>query len=87
MTRPIEWASSATARAELTARLGTAEAGISDAALRNDSERSALEAARLGLLSVDPYETAAKMQQTQSQLQTLYSITARMQRLSLVDYL
>ena len=79
--------SSATARAELSARLGTVEAGISNASLRNDSERSALETAKLGLLSVDPYEVAAKLQATQTQLQTLYSITARMQRLSLVDYL
>ena len=79
--------SSATARAELQARLGTVEAGISNATLRNDSEKSALETARLGLLSVDPFETATKLQQTQTQLETLYSITARMQRLSLVDYL
>ena len=79
--------SSATARAELSARLGTVEAGIAEAAQRNDSEKSALETARLGLLSVDPFETATKLQQTEMQLQTLYSITARMQRLSLVDYL
>ena len=50
--------SSATARAELQARLGTVEAGISNAALRNDSEKSALETARLGLLSVDPSSPA-----------------------------
>ena len=79
--------SSAAGRVELSARLGTTEAGVANAVLRNDSEKSALETARLGLLSVDPYETATKLQQTQTQLQTLYSITARMQRLSLVDYL
>lgn len=80
-------ASSSTARAQLTARLGTTEAGIANAAVRNDSEKSALETARLGLLSVDPYETATKLQQTQTQLETLYTITARLSRLNLVDFL
>ena len=80
-------ASSAGARAELQARIGTTEAGIADAATRNSAERAALETARLGLLSVDPYETLTKLQQTQTQLETLYAITARLSRLSLVDFL
>ncbi len=80
-------ASSATARAALTARLGTTQAGIANAATRNDAEKTALETARLTLISVDPYETAAKLEQTQTQLQTLYTITARLSRLNLVDFL
>jgi flagellar hook-associated protein 3 FlgL len=80
-------ASSATARAQLSARLGTTEAGIANAAIRNDSEKSALETARLDLLSVDPYDTAARLEQTQSQLEALYTITARLSRLNLVDFL
>ena len=80
-------ASSATDRAQLTARLGTVQAGIANAATRNDAEKSALETARLDLISVDPYETAAKLEQTQTQLQTLYTITARLSRLNLVDFL
>jgi flagellar hook-associated protein 3 FlgL len=46
-----------------------------------------LQNAQLSLLSVDPYETATKMQEMQTQLQTLYAITARAARLSLVDFL
>lgn len=80
-------ASSQTAFAEMTARLGTTEATIVNASVRNDAEKSALEIARLGMLSVDPYETAAKLQEAQTQLETLFSITARMSRLHLVNYL
>ena len=72
---------------ELTARLGTTEATIITAGIRNDAEKSALETARLSLLSVDPYEVAAKLQEAQTQLETLYSVTARMARLNLVNYL
>ena len=80
-------ASSQTGMAELEARLGTVEASIVNAGVQNDAEKSALETARLGLLSVDPYETAARLQEAQTQLETLFSITARMSRLSLVNYL
>ena len=80
-------ASAQTGFAELTARLGTAEAGIVNAGVQNDAQKAALETARLGLLSVDPYETAAKLQEAQTQLETLFAITARMSRLSLVNFL
>lgn len=80
-------ASSQTGMAELEARLGATEASIIAAGVQNDAERSALETARLGLLSVDPYETAAKLQDAQTQLETLFSLTARMSRLSLVNFL
>jgi flagellar hook-associated protein 3 FlgL len=73
--------------AELTARLGTIEATVINTGVRNDAEKSAMETARLGILAVDPYETATKLQDAQTQLEMLYSITARMSRLSLVNYL
>ena len=80
-------ASSQTGFAELAARLGTVEASIVNAGVQNDAQKSALETARLGLLSVDPYETAAKLQEAQTQLETLFAITSRMSRLSLVNFL
>ena len=80
-------ASSQTAMAEVEARLGTTEANIINAGVQNDAEKQALETARLGLLSADPYETAARLQEAQTQLETLFSITARLSRLSLVNYL
>lgn len=71
----------------LAAKLGTVQTSVQDAITRNDAEIGVLQSARLSLLSVDPYETATKYQQTQDQLQTLYAITARASRLSLVDFL
>ena len=76
-----------TDRALLAARLGTVEAQIDNAAVRNQSETTALGLARLDLVALDPYETASKLQERQSQLELLYAITARMSRLSLVNYL
>ncbi|MEI6097704.1 MAG: flagellin [Alphaproteobacteria bacterium] len=73
--------------AELTGRLGVIEASIVNAGLRNEAEKSGLETARLGLLGVDIYEATTMLQESQFQLETLYSVTARMSRLSLVNYL
>ena len=80
-------ASSQSGFAQLGAHLGTTEAAIQNAATRNDAEKSVLQTARLNLLSVDPYDTAAKYQETQGQLQTLYTLTSRASRLSLVNFL
>ena len=80
-------AASQSSMADLEAHLGTTEASIVNAGVQNDAEKLALETARLGLLSVDPYETAARLQEAQTQLETLFSITARLSRLSLVNYL
>ncbi len=74
-------------RTQLSARLGRAEAQIEIASARNSAESTALQIARTGMLAADPYETATKLQETQTQLEMIYSITARMTRLSLVDYL
>ena len=60
---------------------------ISAAETRNSSEESALQIARNDLTSVDPYSTATKLQETQTQLETIYALTARMSHLSLLDYL
>lgn len=80
-------ASSQSGFAQLGARLGTTEAALQNAATRNDAETNVLQTARLNLLSVDPYDTAAKYQETQTQLQTLYALTSRASRLSLVNFL
>lgn len=74
-------------RADMAARLGTTESQIEAALVRNGAETSALQIARNGLTSVDPYETASKLEATRQQLETLYALTARISRLSLVDFL
>ncbi len=78
---------SQTGRALITARLGTTQAQIDSAAQRNTAETSALSIARANLLSVDGYDAATRLQQTQTQLETLYALTSRMSRLNLVNYL
>lgn len=74
-------------RAVLAGRLGLTQARIDQAQTRNTAEGSALQIARSDLLSVDPYEAATRLQNAQNQLETLYSVTARLSRLSLVDFL
>jgi flagellar hook-associated protein 3 FlgL len=76
-----------TDRSALQARVGLVEAQLDAAALRNDNEKSALQIARNGIVAADPYETASKLQESQSQLELIYAITARMSRLSLMDYM
>ncbi len=76
-----------TDRAGLAARVGTAEARIDAAVQRNDTEKSALERVRAGILSVDPYAAASELQAVQTQIETLHAVTARLARLSLVDFL
>jgi flagellar hook-associated protein 3 FlgL len=74
-------------RALLAGELGTTEGQIEDARSRNSVEESALQIARLSLVSIDPYDAAARLQEAQGQLETLYTLTARLARLSLVDFL
>lgn len=78
---------SETGRAQLAARLGASEAQIETASTRNAAEASSLRIARAEALEIDPYETATRLQDAETQLQLIYTITARISRLSLADYL
>ena len=80
----------ASSNAEITdirARIGTEQAKIEAAQVRNDAEISALEQVRTNILQADPYETATRLQASEIQLETLYAITARLSRLNLAGYL
>ncbi|GLS85208.1 flagellar hook protein FlgL [Cypionkella aquatica] len=74
-------------RTNVAAKLGLVEAQIDAAATRNATENYALQIARNGITEADPYETASRLEETQAQLEKIYAITARMSRLSLLDYL
>ncbi len=76
-----------TDRTYLAARIGTAQAQIDAAASRNAAESTSLQIARADITAADPFETASKLQETQQQLEKIYAITARITRLSLMDYL
>jgi flagellar hook-associated protein 3 FlgL len=78
---------SQTDRAALAARLGADEGLIEEARLRLGAEISALSIARVDTVAIDPYEAATRLELARTQLETIYSITARLSRLSLVDFL
>lgn len=69
------------------ANLGSVEAQIEQASVRNGAEKAALELVRGDLLEVDRFETATQLESAQAQLETLYTLTARLSRLSLTDFL
>lgn len=73
--------------ATLGARAGSAEAHIAESASRTAAEAGSLAIARSALVAADPYATATALQSVQTQIETLYSITARLSRLSLADFL
>lgn len=74
-------------RTNVAARLGLVEAQIDAAVTRNSNETSALQIARNDITAADPYETATRLDETQAQLEKIYALTARLSRLSLLDYL
>jgi flagellar hook-associated protein 3 FlgL len=79
--------SSGEARAVLAARVGTVEAQVEDAKTRNSAEETALGIARANMLAADPYDTAARLQDIEARLDSLYVLTARLSGLSLTEYL
>lgn len=71
----------------LQSSIGSIEAQLERASVEVAAERDNLTLARADLIEVDPFETAVELQNTETQLQTLYSITARLSRLSLANFL
>lgn len=72
---------------ELRASLGAAEARIENTSARIEAERTATSLAKLELIEADAYDTASRYENVRGQLESLYAITARSQRLSLAEYL
>jgi flagellar hook-associated protein 3 FlgL len=72
---------------DLRARLGASQQAIELAQQSLSTEDYALQFARLEITAIDPFESAGKLDNVRVQLETLYSITARVSRLSLMEYL
>ncbi|WP_371225015.1 flagellin [Roseovarius sp. 2305UL8-3] len=72
---------------KIRADLGFAEGRIDRAASRISAEVSGLNLVQAELLSIDPYETASDLETVQLRLETLYTLTSRMSRLNLVNFL
>ena len=71
----------------LQARTGLSEARVATAEARNNSETASLSVARADLLGVDPYEAASRLEEARGRLEALFTLTARLSRLSLLEYL
>lgn len=71
----------------LRADLGAGEERVATALASHVAAESALGIMRNDLALVDPYATATALQQVQTQLETHYTLTARLANLSLVGYL
>ena len=70
----------------LRAGVGAAQERIDQLQTRGNAQSTSLEYAKGALLNADPYETATKLEEVQFQLQSLYTVTARMSDLSLVNF-
>lgn len=53
----------------------------------NEAEASTLTIARNSLIAADPAETAAALKEIEANIETVYTLTARLSKLSLTDYL
>lgn len=67
--------------------LGIAEGRIEDAQAAQSARRTAWNAIRNDMVNADPYETATALQEVTLQLETHYTLTARLASLSLTEYL
>lgn len=74
-------------RVELAARIGTVEERLETSTSRLSAESSILQQARSDLVAVDAYETSTRLEETESRLELIYTLTARLSRLSLADFL
>ena len=71
----------------LAGELGDTEARIEAAKTRNANERTALELALNDLISVDSFDAATKLEETRVRIESLFTLTARLQRMSLTEFL
>jgi flagellar hook-associated protein 3 FlgL len=72
---------------QLAAKIGTSEARIDTALSRNAAEKLTLEIATAELVQSDPFTLATELEAVQTNLETLYAVTARLSRLNLTDFI
>lgn len=67
--------------------IGTAEATLARAQTRNSAESTALNLNRNSMIGADQYEAASAVAEAEARMEAVYSLTARLSRLSLAAYL
>lgn len=73
--------------AGLRGEIGSVESRADAAGAAIEAESDALARARDRLVGIDPYETATELQQVQSQIETLFTLTGRLAELDLAKFL
>lgn len=68
-------------------RLGFVEESVDRATVEMTAQRTTLAISSNELISADPFDTASRLQAVQLQLETHYTVTARMSQLSLLGYI
>ncbi|TCO73382.1 flagellin [Rhodovulum euryhalinum] len=71
----------------LRGEIGSAQARVESIRTENSASRQMFELARIDMLAVDQYDAASEFQAVEAQLETIYTVTARLSRLSLADYI
>lgn len=71
----------------LRGRTGVAEEQLDIAKVRTESERTFLQIARNRVIASDPFEAGVAFKALETQLQTIFSVTARLSSLNLASYL
>lgn len=68
-------------------KIGIQQEAVSKMQTANTAETSTLTTARNALIEADPYETATALKEIEANIETLYALTSRLSKLSLVSYL
>lgn len=71
----------------LAARIGISQGRIEAAQSRNATDLLTLEMEQADLVQSDPYRLASELEAIQTNLETVFAITARLSRLTLTDFL
>lgn len=71
----------------LQAETGFTQSRLDQARTRNEAQRMGMELALNSIQKADPYETAIKLEEAQFQLESLFAVTARSARLSLLNHI
>lgn len=72
---------------ELSARVGSLQVRVENGLAHRTAERDTLESARTGLLAADPLETASAYQALEVQLESIYTVTARLASLRFSNFM
>jgi flagellar hook-associated protein 3 FlgL len=71
----------------LRTRVGSAQESVEMAKARGTAEREALDLARARIVGADPYDAASAFQALEAQLETVFTVTARLSGLRFVNFM